>query len=108
MGVMRGQGVTDDSAHQRLVWQEDGEEAELVYRRQEDRLFLVHTGVPKAIVGRGVAGKLVGAAVEWAERDNLTLVPWCPYARKWLRQHGAEAAHVQIDWKSFPTGQAPT
>ena len=105
---MRCQGVIDDSAHQRLVWQEDGEEAQLVYRRTENHLFLIHTGVPKVIAGRGIAGKLVGAAVEWAVRDNLTLVPWCPYACKWLRQHSAEAAHVQIDWKSFPTAQAPS
>jgi uncharacterized protein len=104
---MRGKGVIDDSAHQRLVWQEDGEEAELVYRRKGNSLFLIHTGVPKVIAGRGIAGELVGAAVEWGVRDNLTLVPWCRYARKWLRQHSAEAAHVQIDWKSFPTAQVP-
>ena len=37
-----------------------------------------------------------GAAVEVAERDGLTIVPTCPFARAWLRRHPEEAARVSI------------
>lgn len=92
--------VTDDTAHSRLLIQEDGAEAELVYRRHGSRLVLVHTGVPEEIGGRGIAGQLVRAAVERARAEDLTVVPECPYARRWLRDHPEELTGISVDWKS--------
>ena len=71
--------VTDDPAHHRLVWTRDGDEAELVYRRTGERLFLIHTEVPEALAGHGIAGQLVQAAVDWARREKFIVIPWCPY-----------------------------
>ncbi len=95
--------VTDDPPHHRLVWHREGDEAELVYRRAGDRLFLIHTEVPEALAGHGIAGQLVEAAVDWARRDKLIVIPWCPYARKWLQEHPATAGKLRIDWKSQPS-----
>ena len=30
------------------------------------------------------------------------MLPWCPYARKWLQDHAAAAAVVTIDWRAPP------
>jgi uncharacterized protein len=90
--------VVDDRERHRFVLVEDGVEAELVYRARPDRLILVHTGVPDEVGGRGLAGDLVRAAVERAAAEGLTVVPWCPYTRAWLRDHPDEAASVDIDW----------
>jgi len=92
--------VTDDTVHSRLLTHEEGLEAELVYRRHGDRLVLVHTGVPEEIGGRGIAGQLVRAAVDQARAEGLTLVPECPYASRWLREHPQELNGISIDWKS--------
>ncbi|HET6963442.1 MAG TPA: GNAT family N-acetyltransferase [Acidimicrobiales bacterium] len=92
--------MTDDPAHSRLLVHEDGVEAELVYRRHGGRLVLVHTGVPEEIGGRGIGGRLVRAAVERARAEGLTLVPECPYAGRWMRDHPEELNGVAIDWKS--------
>ena len=35
--------------------------------------------------------------------QRLTVVPWCPYARRWLQEHPDEAAAVKIDWETHPT-----
>jgi uncharacterized protein len=79
-----------------------GEEGELVYAKDGDRLILVHTGVPEPLSGHGIGGRLVQAALDRAEREHLTVVPWCPYARRWLRDHDEQAARVKVDWSSLP------
>ncbi|MGH3369634.1 MAG: GNAT family N-acetyltransferase [Nocardioidaceae bacterium] len=99
--------VVDDVERSRFVVEQDGAVAQLGYRTNGDRLVLVHTEVPDEIGGRGIAGRLVRAAVERARRDGLTLVPWCPYARRWLEDHPDEARSVTIDWTPPATAPSP-
>lgn len=90
--------VVDDQAAARLEVRADGEVAELVYRRNGNRLVLVHTEVPEGMGGRGIGGQLVQAAVAKAVASGMTVVPLCPYARSWLQRHPDEAAKASIDW----------
>jgi hypothetical protein len=90
--------VVDEPANNRFVVEQAGGLAELVYRRDGDRLVLVHTGVPEKDRHRGVAGLLVQAAVERAVKEHLTLVPSCSYARKWLQDHPELETSVTIEW----------
>ena len=91
--------VLDQRERHRLLIVDDGYEAELVYRnRSDDRLELVHTGVPEELGGRGLGAQLVLAAVAKAKAAGATIIPTCSYARKWLRDHPDVAATVPIDW----------
>jgi predicted GNAT family acetyltransferase len=94
--------ISDDEDHHRFVYVEEAVEAQLVYRAERDRLYLLHTEVPDALGGRGIAGRLVRAAVDRARRTGETVVPWCPYARRWLRDHPDEASGIAIDWDERP------
>ena len=94
--------VRDDPGKSRLVVEQNGAEAELMYRRNGDRLILVHTGVPDALSGHGVGGHLVRAAVELAAAQGWTVVPACPFARDWLGRHPDAAATVTVDWGNQP------
>ena len=58
----------------------------------------MHTGVPKAIDGHGVGSALVLAAIDVAAEHDLTVVPRCPFARRYLREHPDVAERVKIDW----------
>lgn len=99
MSAVDGQDhVVDDVAGQRFVVERPAGTAELIYRVSGHRLILVHTEVPEAFRGQGVADQLVRAAIERAVADGLTVVPACPYARTWLEHHREVAATVTIDW----------
>jgi uncharacterized protein len=95
--------VVDNTADSRLEVRAEGEIAELIYHQNGKRLVLIHTGVPDALGGHGIAGKLVQAALDKAVAGDMTIVPLCPYARSWLERHPEEAARVPIDWAK-PTG----
>ncbi len=90
--------VVDNQAAGRFELHAGGELAELVYRKNGNRLVLVHTEVPEDLGGRGIGGQLVQAAVANAVASGMTVVPLCPYARSWLQRHPDEAAKVTIDW----------
>jgi predicted GNAT family acetyltransferase len=92
--------VVDDRERERLVIVgEDGAEAELFYERDSDRLYLIHTEVPPAFRGQGTGGRLVAAALAVAGDEGLTVVPWCPFARRWLRAHPDRVGNVRVDWE---------
>ncbi|MDR0359705.1 MAG: N-acetyltransferase [bacterium] len=90
--------VVRDAAASRFVLHDAGVEAELLFRHRGNRLILVHTEVPDELGGRGIGGQLVRAAIDWAERDALMIVPFCPFARKWLADHPQATTAVTIDW----------
>jgi uncharacterized protein len=89
--------VVDNTAKGRFELSRDGHTAELIYTVTGDRMVLHHTEVPKALGGMGVGGELVQAAVRRAARDGLTIVPSCPYARRWLDKHADQVGAVAID-----------
>ena len=94
--------VVDVPLEDRFVVRTDGAEAELVYRVSGDRIYLIHTEVPESMGGRGIAGQLVRASLLRAEADRLTIVPWCPFARRWLKEHPDEAGGVHVDFTTPP------
>jgi len=94
--------VRDDPVNSRFVLEQGGATAELVYDIEGSRLTLVHTEVPEALGGRGIGGQLVKAAVARARAERLTVLPWCPFARRWLAHHPDAGAGTSIDWTSHP------
>mgnify|MGYP001766732763 CR=1 FL=1 len=56
------------------------------YRMDGDTMLVVHTEVPPALQGRGIAGELVREAFTHAERKGLKVAPVCSYVRAWARR----------------------
>jgi predicted GNAT family acetyltransferase len=102
MSAGRTTGVRDDTVANRFVLEDDGVEAELIYRTEPGRLILIHTEVPDALGGRGIGSQLVRASLARARAENVTVVPWCPFARRWLTGHPDEVEGVSIDWDTLP------
>jgi|SRR5580704_11131110 predicted GNAT family acetyltransferase len=94
--------VVDVPAESRFVIRGPDGEAELLYHLNGKRFVLVHTEVPESWSGRGIGGRLVRAALARARAEHLTVVPWCPYARHWLKEHPDEAGGVDVDFQTLP------
>jgi predicted GNAT family acetyltransferase len=99
--------IIDNPAKSRFELIAEGQLAELVYHQRGDRFVVIHTEVPSEFGGRGLGGVLMMAALERAERENLTVVPLCPFARAWLEHHPDAAAKVTIDWGRQIAGRKP-
>lgn len=95
---MADEEVIDNTSASRFELTVDGHLAELVYRREGNRLVLAHTEVPDELEGRGIGGALVIAAIDHAAAQGLTVVPQCPFARGWLERHPDAAGKVTVEW----------
>lgn len=65
----------------------DGEIPRLEYIRTKDKIYLTHTEVPAALAGKGIGSALIGAALEDIERQELTLIPLCPFVALYLKRN---------------------
>jgi len=92
----------DDPGEGRITVDVAGVVAELAYEVEGAHLVILHTEVPKALSGRGIGGRLVVAAVAKAQAEGLTIVPWCPFARRWLRENPERAGSVTVDFEFLP------
>jgi predicted GNAT family acetyltransferase len=65
-----------------------GAEAEMTYSKSGDGpMIITHTGVPPAFEGRGIAAKLVNAAIADARNQGFRITPVCSYVVLQFRRH---------------------
>ena len=80
--------VRDNPTAHRFELRIGDEVAFLHYRKPASGpMVILHTEVPVALEGRGLAGKLVKAAMEAARSEGRQVEPRCPFARSYLQRH---------------------
>lgn len=57
------------------------------YRRRDRLLAFTHTEVDPACEGRGFGSALVGAALDDARREGLSVAPLCPFVAYYISRH---------------------
>ena len=65
----------------------DGLLCEASYLRAGEVMVMHHTGVPRALEGRGIAARLVAAALDHAREQGLKVRPSCSYVALYMRRH---------------------
>lgn len=78
--------------------------AVLYYDRADDQITLIHTEVPPALEGHGIAGKLARFALDDARAHGLTVIPDCAYIQTYLRRHPADLDLVPPDTRERLAG----
>ena len=56
-------------------------------KTKNGEIYLTHTEVPSALEGKGVGSRLVRQALEDIERQQLRLVPLCPFVAGYVQKH---------------------
>ena len=79
--------VTHNEARQRFECTVDGHLCVADYQLRGKVVWMVHTGVPSAVGGRGVAAELVRTALEWADAQGYRVEPACSYVEAYMRRH---------------------
>jgi predicted GNAT family acetyltransferase len=57
------------------------------YVRRDGEMIMTHTFVPPELRGRGIAEKLVRAALEHARDEKVRVVPACSYVGTYIQRH---------------------
>ena len=84
--------VEHDLVSRRFTVTAAGGTAVLAYAAAGSGLVeLYSTYVPPADRGRGIAARLVQAAVEYARAEGLRIIPSCWYVAQWMRAHPEHA-----------------
>jgi predicted GNAT family acetyltransferase len=58
-----------------------------VYRLVGREMQMTHTEVPPSLEGRGIAARLVAAALDHAEARGWTVRPLCSYVRSYMQRN---------------------
>ncbi len=80
--------IRDNPAESRYETRIGDAVAVLEYERDAgNQIALIHTEVPSALEGRGIAGKIVRFALDDARARGLEVIPVCPYVVSYLKRH---------------------
>lgn len=71
----------------RFELEAEGKRSVAEYRIEDGRMIMTHTFVPPELRGRGLAEKVVRAALEYARAEKLQVVPQCSYVETFIRHH---------------------
>ncbi|OAB80621.1 GNAT family N-acetyltransferase [Cochleicola gelatinilyticus] len=65
----------------------DGYTAFVDYKLFPGGIALTHTEVPKEISGQGVASALAKHALEYAQKNDLKVKPYCSFIKAYIDEH---------------------
>jgi uncharacterized protein len=83
--------VLDLPEHFRFEIRVDGELAGFTeYRRRPGLIAFTHTLIDPRFEGQGLASQLVRTALSEARSEELAVLPFCPFVRRYIAQHSEE------------------
>ena len=82
-----GSPVRHDRAKQRYELDTEHGTAIAVYRQQGDSRVFVHTETPPQDEGKGVASRLVKAALDDSRAGGFKIVPACSFVVAYVSRH---------------------
>ena len=89
--------VANNETARRYEARVDGQLAVIIYQQLGDRIAFIHTEVPEALEGHGIAGKMAKFALEDARARHLAVIPRCPFVAGYIRRHPEYADLVTDD-----------
>ncbi|WP_026464332.1 GNAT family N-acetyltransferase [Adhaeribacter aquaticus] len=79
--------IIDNKINHHFETTVEGKTAFIDYKKRPSALVIFHTEVPKELEGRGIAAALTKHVLDYAAREELGVVPFCPYMLAYLKRH---------------------
>lgn len=57
------------------------------YKLRKDVISFIHTEVPKELNGKGVGSFLARNVLEFAQKQQLEVKPYCPFIKAYIDKH---------------------
>ncbi|WP_099464002.1 MULTISPECIES: GNAT family N-acetyltransferase [Parabacteroides] len=84
--------LIDNETHHQYEFHVDKYIPKIEYIKSKNgEIYLTHTEVPIALEGKGIGSQLVEKVLKDIEKQELRLVPLCPFVAGYLQKHP--------DWK---------
>ena len=81
------QKVIHEKENERFVIYTEGNEVYVEYTMTEKEINLYHTYTHPALRGKGLAAQVVRAALEFAKKNNLKVIPTCSYVQSFIAKN---------------------
>ncbi len=79
--------LVDNQEENQYEFHIDENIAKIEYIKAQNKIFLTHTEVPKELEGRGIGSLLIKKVFEDIQKQELTLVPLCPFVASYIKRH---------------------
>ena len=80
--------VTDHPDEQQFEMRADGElVGVIVYHVRGSAMAFLHTATEEGFRGQGAASHLVQFGLDAARARHLSVLPYCPYVKRWIAEH---------------------
>ena len=79
--------VIHDKDKSQFIITIDNKEAYVDYNIEQNKMNLFHTYTDPELRGKGLAAKVVKAALEYAKQSNLKVEPGCTYVQSFISRH---------------------
>lgn len=80
--------IVDNRDEDRYELRIGGELAGIVqYRSRDDRIGLIHTEIDRDFEGQGLASRLIRHTLDDARARGLSVLPYCPFVKDYIRRH---------------------
>jgi predicted GNAT family acetyltransferase len=79
--------LIDNEAAKQYELNVEGTIVKIEYIKVQDKIYLTHTEVPPVLEGKGLGSSIVKQALEDIKRQDLTLIPLCPFVALYIKRH---------------------
>jgi predicted GNAT family acetyltransferase len=83
--------ITHEEQAHRFICLDEGHECTVEYEQKNNVMDIYRTFVHPDLRGRGIAEKLLVAAIDYARKNGLSIFPSCSYAVTYFRRHPEQA-----------------
>jgi hypothetical protein len=79
--------VIHDTIKSQFKIEIEGKESLVDYLLEKNKMNLFHTYTHPDLRGKGLAAKVVSAALEYAKNNNLKVIPGCSYVQDFIARN---------------------